>query len=278
MNKILNGDFSDEFNHWDNGVEEGDAFYINLERAQAASAFMDTDPVTYKMKQDFSINDEVVTAKLTIWGGWYSFSGIVDGYIRFKVELEKPDTSKVTILDVTKTAEIGEGNILDEEDIKAHFDQYGNYKLWLTCIAATCYASPGPPAVYPRSYGAYDNINVDVVVKKYKTVHEKMGGTERLNDVVAVKKAEIIGMVESYSTNVSPCQFSSASDIMGLHESYSTIKTLYRNVAESMGLVERLQARRTHGNLVTTYTIEDLLGWDAVSPRSTSWIKTKIIT
>ena len=271
--KILNGDFSSDFDYWDNGIADAYPYVMEFGVPKAASIPDSTDSRTYKMKQDFSVNDEAVAAKLTVWGKWICWTGDVDGYVKFKIELEKPDTSKVTLLDETKTPPSSLGNLLDEEDITAHFDQYGNYKFWLTCEVASCRVD----SQFYTSHGYYDNINLNVAVKKYKSVHEKIGGAERLNDVASVSKKEIIGLVESYSTEVRPMQFTSASEAIGLIEGMTRVLKPMPT-AESISLVERIQAKRTHGNLVTTYTIEDLVGWDEVSPIVTPWIKTKIIT
>jgi len=463
MNRILNGDFSLGFDYWDNGI--GGYAYTLVSGRATATSFPDSGNLkTYIMKQSFSLNDEVVSATITIAAQWAcaAVGTEQDGVVKFKVELEKPDTSKVTLYEATKTNEDGAAWILNLGNVAAHFTQYGNYKLWFTCQVSSCifisgpttqgYYSPGTvvddsavgtvpwntpnnakssnnvytfvgappfdpatshylkatnfgfsvpdgatidgivvqierkpnaaskvsdsrvhivkwtgaigatnkkkagywsttetyytyglssdkwgetwtparindadfgvvlsvvcqpmglasvdhirimvfytvPPTYGESIGNYDNINLDIAVKKYKTVHERMGGVEAYSphqsrqsittsDIMALKEdysvkvskvvAEQIGMVESYSTKVSPCQFSSASDIMGLHESYSIMKKQFRSVAESIGLVERLQAKRTQGNVVTTFTIQDLTQWNDVPPTVTPWVKTKI--
>lgn len=265
--KLLNTEFH-LFEHWDNGINEEP--YEQAAPLYKGAINILSYPNTTKncdIRQSFSVNDEVVLAEISS-RAWRRTDA--DASLRVKLELEKPDTSMVTLYDVTETNTSVDNEFVNSLDITEHFDQYGTHKIWLTTWIVKLAGGLG------FFWGRYMELNM--TVKKYKSVHEKMGGTGRLNDVVSVKKGEIIGLVESYSTNVSPCQFSSASEAIGLVEGTSMLITRVRSAAESIGLVEGLQAVRTHGNLVTTYTIEDLLGWNAISPRSTSWIKTKIIT
>ena len=294
MNKILNGDFSSGFDHWNSGVLQN-AFVLDDGMAWSRGMVGET-PKKHDITQQFNLNDEVAYAKITVWGKWWAQGGEeIDGYNRFIVKLEKPDKSKVTLLDITKTAVTSEGYLLNGVDIKSHFSQYGNYTLWLNCWCR--YADEGGPSL--RSMGWYDNISVNIAVKKYKSVHEKMGGVETLsphashqyksvaesiglvekyNVKISKTVAEAIGLSESYETDVKEAQFKAVAESIGLVEAYSIKKTLHRSAAESIGLVETLQAKRTQGNLETTYTIDQLTQWSEVDRVTTPWVKvTKII-
>lgn len=279
MNKILNGDFSSNFDYWSNGAGGGLAFSISVGQPFGISDPISTDPKTYKMCQRFGSFDEIITAEITVWGSWEAYSGDTDGSNRFKVELEKPDTTMVTLVDTTKTAVSSSGNILDGVDIKTHMATYGNYKLWLTLITKSAETStPEEGKTYEVSVGAYDNISINVTVKKYKTVHEVIGSTGKLGGKASISRPEVVGLVEAYSTEVTSPTFNyeSASESVGLSESYSTIIKRIHGVVEVVGLVEAIQAKRTQGNLETTYVLEDLTQWTQLSGVSTPWIKKKV--
>ena len=130
--KILNGDFSSGFDNWDNGVGGGNAFTLDSGKAKGSSDDDSVSELIYKIRQQFEANDEAIVAKISAWGQWEALTGDVDGYNKFIMELKKPDTSMVELLNVTKTGLTGSGLFLDEVDIKSNFDQYGNYELWLT--------------------------------------------------------------------------------------------------------------------------------------------------
>ena len=296
MNKILNGNFSAGFNHWNLQLYP---FALESGMARGVSDLDSTDELTYVMTQGFAVNDEVIYAKITVWGQWHALSHDTDGYNNFIIKLRKPDSSYVTLLDTTKTAIIGSGNLLDGQDISSNFDQYGNYMivLMLKTASAKKWNERLGQYVYPISRGYYDNISIDIAVKKYKSVHEKMGGSETLSSHashqyksvaesvgliekynVKIRKtvAEAIGLSESYETAVKSAQFKAVAESIGLIEAYSIKKTLHRSAAESIGLSETLQAKRTQGNLETTYTIGDLTSWQEIPAVTTGWIKTKI--
>ena len=300
MNKILNGDFSDGFNHWNNG-DYGYPYTLDSGRAKGSSASGTTNEKIYGMIQGFDVNDEAISAHITVWGKWSAFSGSPDGYNNFRIRLRKPNASEVTLLDTTKTATVGSGNLLDNQDISANFDQYGNYEIWVVLKTASAYqwSERLQQYIYALSYGYYDNISINIAVKKYKSVHEKMGGSgassthashqyksvaeasglsERYNFKVCKTVAEAIGLSESYETDVKEAQFKAVAESMGLVEAYSIQKTLHRSAAEAMGLSETLQAKRTQGNLETTYTIDELTQWSEISRMTTPWVKiTKVI-
>lgn len=277
MNKIQNGDFSSDFDQWNNGVSGDLAFILDAEQARADSAGNSITEQSYTMTQEFSINDEVSAAAISAWCKWQSFSasgGGTDGYVRFRIVLHKPDLVEVVLLDTTKTAESGEGYLLDSSDIKANLNIYGNYVLGMTVRVAS---ADGPLGGYLVSLGWYDNINIDVAVKKYKTVHEKLGSSGALASEAKVSRSGAVGLVEAYSTETfSPSHnYETASESVGLSESYSKILKRIRGEVGVVGLAETIQAKRTQGNVETTYVLEDLTQWTEISRVETPWIKIK---
>jgi len=499
--KILNGDFSSIFDDWDNGVGGGLPYNWVSTAANGISGYNSISELIYKIRQQFTVNDEAIVAKISALGGWQAQTGDVDGYNKFIVELKKPDMSMVELLNITKTGVAGSGLLLDEVDIKSNFDQYGNYELWLTlktkskrddentsltepyadwtnggdlfnlydgnnkiekvssgsstdeyiatmtkqfvvnspvyyapltvqakgdkeraeatAIAwvkirkvgyswnnicdeqltgdtwqnildnqdiSSYIASPGtyelkleavvqsyeyhehpdPPAYYTgeihfgnvdftaywyeysQSYGWYDNISLEMSVKKYKTVTEGIGaqgalqgvssitkseiikmaesikkfpkikrflesvGISESYDIFAGKKAEIkevLGILEAYLKKAKISKSESVAiaesyeilashnveikEILQLIESYSkkvkiskteaigiseavlAIKQKIKNITESIKIIESFGAKRTHGNMETTYTMGIPTEWDGVSPVTTQWITKK---
>lgn len=275
MNKILNGDFSSAFAGWVNPALGGLKFSISAEQPFGVSDPSSTSGKTYKMCQQFNSNDEIITAVITVWASWEAYPGDTNGSNQFRVELEKPDTTMVTLVNTTKTAVSSSGNILSGVDIKSNMTQYGNYKLWLTLVTK----SSRTGVEYEVSMGGYDNISIDVTVKKYKTVHEILGSSGAILSEARVTKSEIIGLSEAYSTEVlSPSfNYETASESVGLNESYSKILKRIRGVVEVVGLSESIQAKRTQGNVETTFVLEDLTQWTQISEVTTPWIKIKTI-
>ncbi|GAH00667.1 unnamed protein product, partial [marine sediment metagenome] len=92
-----------------------------------------------------------------------------------------------------------------------------------------------------------------------------------------VTKSEAIGLVEAYSTETWTPTFNykTASESVGLSEAYSKILKRIHGEVEVVGLVEAIQAKRTQGNLETTYVLEDLTQWTEISRIETPWIKIK---
>jgi len=242
--RILNGDFSEGILYWDNGVGGGRAYFIGLEKAFGTSDPDSVDVWTYKMCQQFSSNDEILTATITVWAAWEAYPDDRDGWNQFIVELEKPDSSKATLVDTIKTAVIGSGNILDGTNIKSSMTQYGNYKLWLTLVTKSARSRLGdPPIIITQSQGWYDNISIDMTVKKYKAVLEAIGGAEAYDKtwtphIEYFYKAvlEAIRLVESYETKLGKTKV--VQELIQLLESYSTKVKFIRGGAESIALAE----------------------------------------
>lgn len=281
---ILNSDFEDgapnyTIDDWNNGVNEYPYQYTTNPDYPTAYGYA-TALKKYDMNQGFSSNDEVLSASLSVYAKWKSMGGTdEDGYVRYVIEIEKPDTSKVTVLDETKatndlcnvfgTGYPDENYLLQDEDVVAHFDQYGSFKVWLT----TWLKGGRCGAWNYDSITSITNVSLNMTVKKYKSVHERIGGSGKLNDVARVKLSEIASLSESFSTQVSPCQFQTASDIVSLVEGTSIFIKRPRTIAESIGLLEALQAVRTQGNIVTTYDISQLTQWSDVAGVTTPWVK-----
>lgn len=278
-NLIQNGDFESGSAYWTNPAGEGLAFTLGLGTATGTSNPNSVIKRTYRMCQQFSSNDEIITATITVWAAWEAYSDNVDGYNQFIVELEKPDTTMVILVDTTKTAVTSSGNILSASDIASHMATYGNYKLWLTLVTKSAGGPLGdPPRRITQSQGWYDNISIDATVKKYKSVHEILGSSGVILNEAKVTKSETVGLSETYSTEVYSLTFNyeTSSESVGLNESYSTILKRIHGEIEVVGLVEAVQAKRTQGNLETTYVLENLTQWTEISQTTTPWIKTKI--
>lgn len=503
--KILNGSFDSGtpphiVDDWDNGVGGGSLFaWLEVSHRIRGSSNDDSiSELIYKIRQQFTVNDEAIIAKISAWGQWQSVTGDVDGYNQFIMELKKPDMSMVELLNVTKTGLIGSGQLLDEVDIKSNFDQYGNYELWLTLktrakrddentsltepyadwtnggdlfslyesnnkikkvsddisseqyiatmtkqftidgpaysapltvqakgskeheeATATAYVKvrrvgyawntikseemtgdtwvniinnedissylasagtyelrleakvksyeqPEPLAYYTgeihfgnvdftanwyqyvQSHGHYDDISLEMSVKKYKTVTEAIGASGDLQGLASITKSEIIkmaesikkfpkikrfiesvGIAESYeafagkkaevkevlgileayikkakisksesvaiaeSYGILASHYVEIKEILQIIESYSkkvkiskteaigisesvlAIKQKLKNITESIKISESCMAKRTHGNLETTYTMGTPTEWDGVSPVTTPWITKK---
>lgn len=257
MNKIQNGDFSSGFDSWHNGVGEDD-FVLDAGKAKGSSYSASTFLRTYNITQSFFSNEEAVAGKVTVWCKWVASGGnISDGYSRFIVELHKPDTTSVTLLDTTKTAENGEGYLLSGYDIKAHLTQYGTYWLYLKLkVMSSMGESPDPPPPYSFgvSCGWYDNISVDICVRKYKTVTEKIGSAEShfsgegytrtTKDTVQLSESQVLcakkfvmenlGILEDYY--VASRKDALSKETFGASELYTKKPKLFRG--ESFGLTE----------------------------------------
>lgn len=165
-NLILNGDFSSGFDHWTNGVG-GEPYTLDAEKIRGISLWNSGAEVTYGIMQVFESSGTVATATATVWAKWQAeYGDLQTGRNRFIVELQKPDFSYVTLIDTTKEAMTGNGNILDGLNIAAHMTQSGTYRLFLYLKTRSAYCSADPPEMpnpyYIQSYGWYDNISIDV--------------------------------------------------------------------------------------------------------------------
>ena len=463
-NKLLNSDFSSGTDSWENGPSDYPFYWDPTYKWIRGDSPSGPDYKVFTIQQPFNVADTVILAKLTAWRRYESVAGnFIDGAVKARVKLQKPDSSWVTLAEETKTAQTGSGNILDQYDILTHFSQIGNYKLMLqTESRAACdrtnqtekieepygpWANNGftieNPNCYVKSYadsqvekyakiekqieiygathtatltldakglknlycpyqgkahfkvtlakslggtwtlyegglydgnwttilnaldiktymnsagtytltleswvisgwdggatyyqseawfgncelnaqwysydytvsrGFWDDIVLDINIKKYKTVVESIGASEATGKKISVPKKEDLFLAESYTTfrlrlkTVSEECFLAESyfkkiyklvkEEIGLQEfyqkgigkivaedcflaeAYSTRKKIIGSGSESVSLSERLSAKRTAGNIITTYEITDLTDWQDGAPTVTAWIKEKTV-
>jgi hypothetical protein len=141
MNKLLNPAFEDGVVDWENGPIDNPFYWdptykwIRGDSEDEAFSFK-----SYVIQQLFNITGTVTLAKLTAWRRYESVGGNYnDGAVISRIKLQKPDSSWVTLVEETKTAETGSGNILDQENVLSHFSQEGNYILRLqTEVEVAC--------------------------------------------------------------------------------------------------------------------------------------------
>jgi hypothetical protein len=156
-NKLLNPNFSLYTQYWENGpinypfTADGDNIYGD---SPAGS----TDYKTFTIWQEINVVDTVIAAKVTAWRKYESVAkNYVNGVVKSKVLLQKPDTSWVELANETKTGETGWGNILDQYDVLAHFSQAGNYKLRLeTEVRSACERTNEQDKI-ENPYGSWSN-------------------------------------------------------------------------------------------------------------------------
>jgi len=312
--RIQNGNFSQEFDFWNNGVGGGLPYSLDGKRIKGESDDLSEDVKTYKIKSDvFSINNEVVSAVLNVWGKWGCPTGVENGAATFTVKLRKPDFSYVALAGEEKDGETGEGYILEDSDIKAHLSQYGNYELWLELTIKSALVSIEPD-VYGQSSGWYDDISLNVAIKKYKTVVEHMGMEPATQRSTSKSVKEGIEFEESYSkrgyklkvvaeamefvestvrlvkkTVKEIIEFSeryfpqadfmkTVKETMEFDESYSAQKIRPHMEEEVMAFSEEsFQAKKTSGNVVTTIYFDKLTEWTEKPRVTTEWIDERIV-
>jgi hypothetical protein len=132
MNKLLNGDFLNSTDNWENGPSDYPFIWDPTYKWIRGDSPSGPDYKVFTIQQPFNVSDMVILAKLTAWRRYESVAGnFVDGAVKARVKLQKPDSSWVTLADETKTAQTGSGNILDQYDVLSHFSAQGNYKLML---------------------------------------------------------------------------------------------------------------------------------------------------
>ena len=157
MNRILNGDFLNGTESWENGPQDF-PFYWDPTYRWICGGSPEIDYKIFTIQQPFNIADLVILAKLTAWRRYESVAGnFIDGEVTSRVKLQKPDSSWVTLAEETKTAQTGSGNILDQYDILEHFGQQGNYKLMLqTRVRSACDRTNHQEKV-EEPYGSWTN-------------------------------------------------------------------------------------------------------------------------
>jgi len=283
--RITNGIFESDFDSWTNGPGSRHPFVWMSGKAQAESDHS-PDELRFWMEQEFSLIYEAVSAVCTVWAGWES---IDDGYVEFYVILKKPSGEDVVLYNATKTGAVGDGNVVDDADILAHLDEYGNYKIILI-------ADVKSSAVFQHTKAWFDNISINIAIKRTKVVIEGRGcaGTRAVGTQATV--LENRGLAESKSTRV----FKAAQILLATLGRAETVKkTVKKIVMETLGRAEDLirvafseaitkveglarseamTAKKTSGNLETTYNFVGDTEWDEIAGVRTNWIKTKVQT
>lgn len=306
--RIKNGDFSQGTSYWINGAGGGYSYDVYNEVLRATSEDSDANPYLFKIKQAFLVAYQVIDARITVYNQWECDSGTVsNGTVKFWVKLQKPDLSFVQLAYEAREAEEGNGYICSNLDITSHFSQQGTYHLWLDCEVT---AAEQDGSVFTVSYGWYDNVSIDVKIKKTKTVFEAVGATDEPQGLVKKTVKENTGASESYSTVFTkPKLVSEATQALesfsilikktvkevvgaieyyfkanflktvkedvGASESYSTILIECRTLKEDVGVCEKLTALKTSGNLEVYIDIKPLTAWQEKDKAVTEWIKEK---
>jgi len=314
--RIQNGNFSSGFDYWLNGSPPF-AYTWDSGKAMATSPGGTTAGKYFHIKQSFAVNYEVISADIDAWYQWSCPECSPpwhdeDGSAEFWVILIKPNLDEIELAHIAKSGiTSGSGWLLQNEDIKSHFDQQGNYKIYLKCRVASAkgHDAFGDP-VYCRSYGWYDNISIDIKIKKTKVVFEAVGATDEPQGLVKKTVKENTGASESYSTtfiksklvseaagavegfsmlikktvkeivgaleNYFVSNFSkTVKEDVGATESYSTIMIKRKTLKEQVGVDEKLTALKTSGNLEVYIDIKPPAEWDEVAKSTTQWVKEK---
>lgn len=256
------------------------------------------DKIDHEVAQDFEVNDEVLSADLDVWAKWQASVG--NGLVEFIVYVQKPDLTNVELYNNQYTdGASGQANILSNLDVKAHLSQQGTYKLRLLCGARS-------NDDFICSYGWYDNISLDIKIKKIKVILEQLAAiedpqrkssstkSESLSLSEALSKQKVKSILESLSLSEAANRLTKKSVLEALSlvehyletdyifsESLSLIESYFaklsREQSSILSLIEALSARRTAGNIITTFDITDLIVWDDRSKVTTKWDKVKTI-
>jgi hypothetical protein len=158
MNKILNPSFVDGTDYWENGPSDYPFYWDPTYKWIRGDSLSAPDYKVFTIQQPFNIADTVILAKLTAWRRYESVAGnYVDGAVKARIKLQKPDSSWVTLAEETKTAQTGSGNILDQYDILTHFSQMGNYKLMLQTESRAACDRANQQAKIEEPYGSWTN-------------------------------------------------------------------------------------------------------------------------
>jgi hypothetical protein len=287
--------FISGLNYWNNGVGGGYPYLLVTEKIKATSFANSYNEKTYKINQSFDLNDLAIAGGISVWGKWQTSNGVdYTGTVQFLIQLEKPDTTLVTLYShVYSYPDSGEGYLLSSglDDILPYLSQQGTYKLWLTCIvsSAATYDDETHKWTYYPSYGWHDNISIPINIRKFKTVIESIGASESETLKPSITKSEIIELFEDFSAKVLTIYKGSGVDIAGLFESY-LLKVLIskaeaielaesysyfagwrKEAKESLGLREMAQAKTIIGNVETTYYIGKTEEWEEPIAHETSW-------
>lgn len=300
--KIQNGNFSNGVESWENGVNGENAYTWEPNWITGVSQSVNGTP--YAIRQGFSVLNSVGQAKITVYAEWNCPSGDYShGSVNFVVKLKKPSGTFVTLIDVTKTNQVGGADLLNNSDITPYFDEVGTYYLYLymDCYSADRILEDA------ESQGWYDNISLTVIEVVKKVVSETIGSGEGKKKKVDINKLSPLSLLEMISTrsflcksineNISIFEYYSykiikiiteclslpnwlksteqqLSEGLGLNESYFIF---YKPspLFDKLGLQEGLMAKKISGNLETVYLFGDYTEWDKREPVDTDWIITR---
>jgi hypothetical protein len=257
------------------------------------------------------------------------------GYARFTVKLGKVGETPTTLYD-GYLDDSAWHTILNNLDIHSYLSSSGTYRLTLEArVKSSKDSNPDPPPdwlylvnearygtlslvakwyTYSVSNGFWDNISLDIKIKKFKTVFESLEASDVPQKKISVSNTkEDLEMAESYSTrsfigkvvseilelkewfsnkvfktikedleateawySIGHYQKDVKEDI-DFGENYSMILKKPKQVKEDFELIESYSAKKTAGNIETTYLFGEPTEWQPISPTATPWIKEKII-
>jgi len=180
MNKLLNPDFTNGTTDWENGPSDYPFIWDSQYKwIRGDSPDLNSDYKVFTIQQPFNISDMVILAKLTAWRRYESVAGnYVDGAVKARVKLQKPDSSWVTLAEETKTAQTGSGNILDQYDILTHFSQMGNYKLMLQTESRAACDRTNNEVKVEEPYGPWANEGFTIDDPNCKVLSDPYSQTE----------------------------------------------------------------------------------------------------
>lgn len=248
------------------------------------------------------------------------------GITQARVRLQKPNSSWVTLYDAELTGGTWT-NILNNTDISSHITQTGTYTLELYGYvdgdgAGDSYRQEVHFAnvdlnvswswdEYTQSFGWYDNITLDLKIKRGMMIKEDLGCTDDPDKKALIDAAEGINLGESYSSQVyrphSEKEDLALKDLeemkvlktvaenIGLAESYASVRGTTHQEKEDIGLdeilsyfriysrtfkadigmTESLTGERTSGNVITKIPIVEFPVWEDVSQPGTLWSRRK---
>jgi len=157
-NKLLNPDFTNGTESWENGPSDYPFYWDPTYKWIRGDSPATQDYKVFTIQQGFNIADTIILAKLTAWRRYEAINGnYVQGAVKSRIKLQKPDSSWVTLVEETKTAETGSGNILDQYDILSHFSTQGNYKLMLQTESRSGCDRSNNQASVTNPYGPWEN-------------------------------------------------------------------------------------------------------------------------
>jgi hypothetical protein len=285
---------------------------------------------TATIYKSFTIDQPAVDGKITVNAKGLVDAGDFTGYARFVVRLLKPGMAgEVTLYDGYLSDDAWT-TILNNLDITAHLSAAGTYRLTLLAYVKSSRLD-GPPIeylvseawygtlslvakwyTYSVSSGFWDNISLDIKIKKFKTVFESLEASDVPQKKISVSNTkEDLEMAESYSTrsfigkvvseilelkewfsnkvfktikedleateawySIGHYQKDVKEDI-DFGENYSMILKKPKQVKEDFELMESYSAKKTAGNIETTYLFGEPTEWQPISPTVTPWIKMK---